>query len=116
MAETWPTHDNVVTMLRLPDASVDNDVVEWARLAAIDYVIGRVDPQRCGWAEGDDPRTAAVPDAVFEATLLGAARWYRRRDSLDGTIGWGEQGVVRVGYKDPDVDAALAQYMAIPIG
>jgi hypothetical protein len=87
--------------------------VESARLAAINYVIGRVDPGIWG---GLPPLTfTPVPDGLYEAALLLASRWYRRRDSLDGTIGWGDMGVVRVGLKDPDVEALIGGYMAVVI-
>ena len=119
----WPTHDEVVTLLRLPDDSAEPDaVVEWARLGAIDYTIGRLDPVLVGWVDSDgtvlvpDPSTAAVPDGVHEAALIYSARFYRRRDSLDGTIGWGDMGVVRVGVKDNDAEALLARYIAVVVG
>jgi hypothetical protein len=122
MAE-WPTHDEVVTLLRLPDDTADPDpVVEWARLAAIDYSIGRLDPVLVGWVADDgtviepDPNVAPIPDGVYEGTLIYAARFYRRRDSLDGTIGWGDMGVVRVGVKDNDAEALLARYIAVVVG
>jgi hypothetical protein len=110
----WPTHGEVVELLRLPDDTSNPDaVVEQARLAAIDYCTGRIDPTV--WDTGD-PSTADVPDGVHTAALLYAARFYRRRDSLDGTIGWGDMGVVRVGVKDNDAEALLAQYLAVVIG
>jgi hypothetical protein len=115
MAE-WPTHEEVLAILRLADGSSDDAIVESARLAAIDYCIGRIDPALVGWASTDDPATSPVPDAVHEAALILASRFYRRRDSLDGTIGWGEMGVVRVGLSDPDVVALLGRYLAVVVG
>ena len=32
-------------------------------------------------------------------------RLYRRRDSTDGTIGFGDAGVMRIGRTDPDIEA-----------
>jgi hypothetical protein len=115
MAE-WPTHEEVTALLRLPDPSADDEVIEAARVAAIDYCVGRIDPNLVGWASTDDPLVSPVPDGVHEAALLLSARLYRRRDSLDGTIGWGEMGVVRVGLSDPDVVALLGRYLAVVIG
>jgi hypothetical protein len=113
MATSWPTLGDVATELRLQDPSADAGVVESARLAAVNYVIGRVDP--AVW-QGQPPLTfTPVPDGLYEAVLLLASRWYRRRDSLDGTIGWGDMGVVRVGLKDPDVEALIGGYMAVVI-
>jgi hypothetical protein len=109
----WPTHEEVLQLLRLPDASSDDDVVEWARLAGIDYCVGRIDPNY--WS-GADPGTAPVADAIHQAALFMCARFYRRRDSLDGTIGWGEMGVVRVGIQDPDAERLLARFLPVVIG
>jgi hypothetical protein len=109
----------VLAILRLPVGSPDDDLVEAARLAALDYCIGRIDPSVWGTdATGKpiDPLVAHVPAGVYEAMLLLASRFFRRRDSLDGTIGWGDMGVVRVGLKDPDADALLARYMAVVVG
>jgi hypothetical protein len=110
---SWPTHDDVCEVLRLQDPSVDDAVVESARLAAIDYCTNRVDPAYIGY---DVTGAVFVSDSLFEAALLLSARLYRRRDSLDGTIGWGDMGVVRVGVKDNDVEALLAPSMAVVLG
>jgi hypothetical protein len=99
-------------ILRLQDATPDDAFVESARLAALNYVVGRIDQTISGPIDGSVP----LPDALYEAALLLASRLYRRRDSLDGTIGWGDMGVVRVGLKDPDVEALLAQYEALVFG
>jgi hypothetical protein len=112
MAAGWPTHADVLSIVRLQEPTVDDAIVESARLAAIDYCIGRIDQAISGPLDG----TAPIPDGIYEAALFAAARFYRRRDSLDGTIGWGEAGIVRVGYKDPDVDALLARYLAVVLG
>jgi hypothetical protein len=114
MATGWPTHDDVCVILRLQDPSTDDAVVESARLAAINYVIGRVDPAI--WGGVPPLEVSPLYDDIYEAALLLASRLYRRRDSLDGTIGWGDMGVVRVGLKDPDVEALLAGHMAVVIG
>jgi hypothetical protein len=37
--------------------------------------------------------------------VMHAARLYRRRDTVDGTIGFGELGAVRVGRVDPDIES-----------
>jgi hypothetical protein len=112
MATGWPSHDDVLGILRLQEPSADDAVVESARLAALNYVVGRIDQNISGPIDGSVP----LPDALYEAVLLLSARLYRRRDSLDGTIGWGDMGVVRVGLKDPDVEALLAQYEAVVVG
>lgn len=56
-----------------------------------------------GWPE--------VPPAVKKATLIQAARLYKRRDSADGVLGGSDFGPVRVGTRiDPDVEALLAPF------
>jgi hypothetical protein len=123
MAAGWPTHADVLGIVRLQEPTADDAVVESARLAAEHYVVGRIDPGLWPKDAGGNPiippdgssAPNALWDPVYEATLLLAARLYRRRDSLDGTIGWGDTGVVRVGLKDPDVEALLAGYMAIVV-
>jgi gp6-like head-tail connector protein len=109
---TWPSLRDLKAMLRLGDSPDEDPVLDDARLAAIDYVTGRVDPK---WIL-IDPLGPQIPDGLKYATTLVASRFYRRRDSLDGTIGWGDMGVVRVGIKDPDVEAALARYLAMVAG
>lgn len=54
----------------------------------------------------------AVPDPVFEATLIKAARIFHRKDSPQGVAGFGEFGVVRITRaQDPDVVELLAPYV-----
>ena len=59
----------------------------------------------------------AVPSPVKEATLIQAARIYKRRDSPDGVLGGlGDFGPVRVGTRiDPDVEALLFPYRKQPV-
>ena len=92
----WPTLKEVRTLLRLqPDPDQDG-LIATALAAAIDYGVRRLNYK---W-----PSDATdLPDAAHQAALLHSARLYRRRDSLDGTIGWGDLGVIRVGRIDPDV-------------
>lgn len=97
----WPTLPEVRKLLRLqPDANEDG-VITTALAAAIDYGNRRL-AYKYPIPPYDDGR---LPDAAHEACLLHAARLYRRRDSLDGTIGFGDAGGIRVGRLDPDVDA-----------
>lgn len=58
----------------------------------------------------------AVPAEVGEATLLQAARLYRRKDSPEGVLGSAEWGVMRVSRADPDVQALLTDYVLPAIG
>ena len=54
---------------------------------------------------------SAVPDAVNEATLLLAARYYKRKDTpLGFQAGNAQFGAVQVRRDDPDVTVMLAPY------
>jgi Phage gp6-like head-tail connector protein len=106
---SWPTLADVRAWLRLqPDASEDA-VIDMARTAAIDYGINRTGEK---WpVEATD-----VPDAVSQACTMDAGRIYRRRDSLDGTVAWGDMGAIRVGRADPDVERLYALYAPLVFG
>lgn len=54
----------------------------------------------------------AVPDAVFEATLIKAARIWKRKNSPEGVLGgFADFGAVRItNREDPDVQMLLAPY------
>lgn len=54
----------------------------------------------------------AIPPAIVEATLLQAARLYRRKDSPEGVVGSAEWGAIRVSRLDPDV-AELVQSVGV---
>jgi hypothetical protein len=99
---TWPALKDVRTLLRLQPDSVEDGVIQSALDAAIDYGNRRTN---YAWDPNATPSQwqTGLPDAVYQACLLHAARLYRRRDSLDGTVGWGDLGVIRVGRVDPDV-------------
>lgn len=53
----------------------------------------------------------AIPDDVEQATLLYAARLFRRKDSPEGVAGSTEWGAVRVSTRDPDVEQLLSPYI-----
>jgi hypothetical protein len=58
---------------------------------------------RHGWSQ--------IPDPVREATLLKAARLYRRKDAPFGVAGFDEFGPVRITRSDSDVVELLGPYM-----
>lgn len=95
----WPKLPEVRTFLRLQPNDVDDLVIDTARLAAIDFGNRRTNYK---WDPNVDP-DVVIPDTVHQACLMHAARLYRRRDSVDGTIGYGEMGVIRVGRLDGDI-------------
>ena len=85
--------------------------VPFDRISAVGSRWFPIDPRRArtrvtaqwGWAN--------VPDAVREATLIKAARMFRRRDTPEGIAGGGDFGLIRVSNReDPDVMALLAPF------
>jgi hypothetical protein len=108
----WPKLPEVRSLLRLqPDVNEDA-VITTALAAAVDFGTRRLggtwvlqsDGVTLVWTWTYPADTTTLPDLGHEACLLHAARLYRRRDSIDGTINWGDMGV-RVGGSDPDVRA-----------
>lgn len=56
----------------------------------------------------------SVPTAVKQATIIQAARIFRRNDSPLGIAGFGEQGAIRVGVQlDPDVKHLIDVYRKV---
>jgi hypothetical protein len=99
----WPRLADVRSWLRLQPDAAEDAVIDQCRTAAIAYGVSRTGSQ---WLSD----TTTLPDAVFQACVMDAGRIYRRRDSLDGTIAWGDMGVVRVGRADPDVERLYGLY------
>jgi hypothetical protein len=97
---SWPTLKEVRSFLRLqPDADQDA-VIQTALAAAIAYGDGRLN-HKYPVPPNDD---GTLPDNAHQAALMDAARLFRRRDTVDGTIGFGDMGVIRVGRTDADVE------------
>jgi hypothetical protein len=98
----WPTLTEVRTYLRLQANAADDAVITTALAAAIDY-----GNRRLNYKYPIPPYdNGLLPDVVHQACVQHAARLYKRRDSIDGTLGFGEQGVIRVGRFDADISAA----------
>ena len=110
MAAAWPVIDDVKNLLRIGDSTDDDALVTQDLAAAIQWVSNRV-MSTC--VPGSPDYNGVLPDPLFTVAQYEAARLYRRRDSVDGTIGWGDLGVVRVGPKDPDIETMIAPYLAI---
>lgn len=53
----------------------------------------------------------AVPQGVHEATLILAARLFKRKDSPEGVLGSSEWGVIRLSRTDPDVYEQIKSYI-----
>jgi hypothetical protein len=103
---------DVQSLLRVEPGNPGDDALVGTDLAAaIAWVTNRVGST---WTDPDS--VDFLPDPLFSAAQYEAARLYRRRDSVDGTIGWGDMGVIRVGPKDPDIETLMAAYLAIVVG
>jgi hypothetical protein len=105
----WPTLKEVRTLLRLQPDPTEDAVIDSARAAAVDYGIRRLSYKY--------PTDATdLPDTAHQAALLDAARLYRRRDSIDGTIGFGDMGAIRIGRTDADVERLYASSAPLVFG
>jgi hypothetical protein len=57
---------------------------------------------------------SAIPTAIKQATVIQAARIFKRNDSPTGIVGFGELGAVRVGVQlDPDVKHLIDVYRKV---
>jgi hypothetical protein len=112
---SWPALKDVRTFLRRQVDPVEDAVIDVARLAAIDYGVRRLGSITVVYADGSTTTaptypadTTDLPDVIAHAATIHAARLYRRRDSVDGTLGFGDAGVIRVGRFDADIEAAYS--------
>lgn len=99
---TWAATDFQVEPL---NGRENDTVVPWYRIRAVEsrWFPCNKRPSvevtaKWGWA--------SVPSAVFEATLIKAARVFHRKDSPQGVAGFGEFGVVRLSPRE-DGDVML---------
>jgi hypothetical protein len=106
---TWPALKEVRSFLRLQPDDTEDLVIDTARMAAVDYGI-----RRLNYLYPVD--SVDVPDTAHQACVMHSARLYRRRDSIDGTLGFGDLGLVRVGRQDPDIDALYASVGPLVFG
>jgi hypothetical protein len=109
VAAGWPAVSDVQNLLRVEAGVTGDDALVGQELdAAIGWVTARCMPEYT--TPGSD---RFLPSQLFAVAMHEAARLYRRRDSVDGTIGWGDMGVVRVGPKDPDIETLIAPFLAV---
>lgn len=94
---SWPELDDLKSWLRI-QGDAEDDLLDELLMVATEEV-----QNRCGhtWVNPD------VPLTVAQAAVMHAGRLYKRRDSLDGTIGLPDIGMLRVGRFDADVDGLL---------
>ena len=98
----WPTLKEVRSYLRLQPEPDQDATIATQLAAAIDYGNRRLNYKYPAPPAPDD---GTLPDVAHSACLMHAARLYRRRDTVDGTIGFGELGAIRVGRYDADIEA-----------
>jgi hypothetical protein len=124
---SWPNLAEVRKLLRLQPDATEDSIIQTALAAAVAYGVARMGNVYTYTTNPDGSvtvtktpaypaDTATLPDAAHEACLLHSARLYRRRDSIDGTLGFGDMGIVRVGRTDADVDALYAAVGPVVFG
>lgn len=119
---SWPTLKEVRGLLRLSADPAEDTYIQSALDAAVDYGMRRLGQiitvsdgtVTVDWKYPAD--TTVLPDAGHQAALIHAGRLYRRRDSIDGTLGFGDAGVVRVGRFDADVEALYSSLGPLVFG
>jgi hypothetical protein len=126
MASGWPNLAAVRTVLRLQPDPTEDTVIGNALAAAMDYGMQRTASRvvttnadgtvTVTYATPYPADTAALPDAIYDACTKHACALYRRRDSIDGTVGWGDLGVVRLSARDPDIERGYALYSPVVFG
>ena len=116
---SWPALKEVRSFLRLQPDPDQDAVIQTALAAATAFGVKRMGFTITVVDNGDGTTTRTytpnypadtvdLPDSAHEACLFHAARLYRRRDRIDGTLGFGDMGVVRVGRFDADIEALYA--------
>jgi len=120
---SWPNLAEVRKLLRLQPDPTEAGIIGTALAAAVDYGTRRLGFQITVAGDGTKtyfplypPDTTTLPDGAHEACLIHAARLYRRRDSIDGTIGFGDMGAIRVGRYDADVEALYSACSRLVFG
>ena len=94
---SWPALKEVRTFLRMQPDPTEDTVIDTARAAAVDFGMRILGPDTY------PADTDQLPDSAHQAALQHAARLYKRRDSIDGTIAGGDLGIVQVGRTEPVV-------------
>lgn len=120
--------DDDLVSFTLLETDTEDDGMFATSWDAADIVLGPQDgpPYRIVYATGDDTfptcfrgvritgtwgYSDTVPTAIIEATLLQAARLYKRKDAPFGIAGSAELGTLQViGQVDPDVKQLLMPY------
>jgi hypothetical protein len=105
---TWTSGDYQVEPL---NQMIDNVTVPYSRIRAVESLSFPTSSYRPSVAVTARWGWTTPPPAVFQATLLKAARLYHRKDSPQGVAGFDQFGAVRLsGHEDPDVVSLLAPF------
>jgi hypothetical protein len=109
MAEPdWPTMEEVKDQLRIQGSdTMDDRLVDECRAAARKHITLWLDRGNLEEVHPDVRRAAAMY----------AARLFKRRDSLDGTLGMPDVGVIRMNYgRDNDIDKLITPHRRFAVG
>jgi hypothetical protein len=109
---TWATKDYQLEPLNGNVDGLTNHPATRIR-AVDDYLFNVLDKEATvrvtgvwGWS--------AVPTAIKQATVIQAARIFKRNDSPTGIVGFGDMGAIRVGVQlDPDVKHLIDVYRKV---
>lgn len=124
---SWPALKEVRSFLRLQPDPDQDAIIQTALAAATGAGIKRMGYTITVVDNGDGTTTRTytpkfpgdstdLPDAAHEACLFHAARLYRRRDSIDGTLSFGDMGAIRVGRFDADIESLYAMDAPLVFG
>jgi hypothetical protein len=116
MPSTWPGLTDVRKFLRLQPDPNEDAVISAATAAAVEYGVAKYGYDSTTGLPKYPVDAVDVPDAGRQAATMHAARLYRRRDTVDGTIAFGDMGAIRVGRVDPDIEALYAIHGTIVFG
>jgi Phage gp6-like head-tail connector protein len=100
-----PTVDDMKSYLSITSDKDQADLTD-----ALDDATERICARTGFVSETGDPTVGPVPRGVRRAVLLQCARWFRRRNSVSGFEGFGDQGIVAVRALDPDIEDAIERW------
>ena len=116
---SWPALKEVRTFLRMQPDATEDTVIATATAAAVDFgirLLGTTVDDTGATVDRYPADTDQLPDSAHQACLQHAARLYKRRDSIDGTINGGDLGITQVGRTDPDVLSLYGIYRPVVFG
>lgn len=113
VVETGNDTDGWTAVTTSIETSPDNAIVQGDSITGLvnldGWSLGRLDRVRVTAKWG----FPAVPAQVGQATLIQAARLYKRKESPEGVLGNAEWGSIRLSRVDPDVAALIARFVRL---